>query len=209
MGHRSRLPLRHRSKTMQLPQGAPRAQHVLPGLSVAASAAHGGFQSFSPRIRPTLGALVSGNKPKMPDNECFKTHVEGGVTVVRLIDPSLSDTLMAEEFENGLIKYLDKEQPPKVVVDFEGVSHCPTAVIDGLLRVRRHLLEWCGELRLCSMSRMIREAYRLLNLDGNVQDPRFERRCLGGRSMRVTAAPVQDLHVAGKRVWDGFSLARL
>lgn len=100
--------------------------------------------------------------------EHFKVQQEGDVTIVQLLDPRLFDTLMVSELQDELVEYLDNERPMKVVVDFDSVTHCSTAVINGLLRAKKHLLQWGGQLKLCSMEDTIREAYRLLNLDGTV-----------------------------------------
>jgi anti-anti-sigma regulatory factor len=104
----------------------------------------------------------------MPQFEHFKTRQEGGVAVLQLLDPRLFDTLMVSELQDELVAYLEKEKPAKVLVDFDSVTHCSTAVINGLLRAKKRLMEWGGELKFCNMDDTIREAYRLLNLDGTV-----------------------------------------
>jgi anti-anti-sigma regulatory factor len=104
----------------------------------------------------------------MAEFEHFKAHQEDGVTVVHLLDPRLFDTLMVSELQDELLEYLDHTRPASVLVDFDSVSHCSTAVINGLLRAKKRLMEWGGQLKFCNMDDTIREAYRLLNLDGTV-----------------------------------------
>jgi anti-anti-sigma regulatory factor len=48
------------------------------------------------------------------------------------------------------------------------VAHCSTSVINGLLRAKKKLLAGGGRIKLCQLHPLIREAYRLLNLDGTV-----------------------------------------
>ena len=98
----------------------------------------------------------------------FKVVNEKGVTVVHLVEPRLFDTLIVRELEDELLDMLDKQKPQKLLVDFDGVTHCSTAVINSLLRAKKRLLASDGQIGLCSMCDTIRDAYRLLNLDGTV-----------------------------------------
>ena len=58
---------------------------------------------------------------------------------------------------------IETELPKELVVSFKGVLCCSTAVINGLLRAKKQLLVSDGSLRLCGMSDVIREAYRMLH----------------------------------------------
>lgn len=98
----------------------------------------------------------------------FSTETLDGFLVLQLINPKLYDTLVISELEDELLELLDREQPDRVIVDFTAVTHCSTAVINGLLRAKKRLLSHGGRLRLCGMRPAIRDAYRILNLDGTV-----------------------------------------
>lgn len=98
----------------------------------------------------------------------FKVYDEQGITVLHLVDPQLFDTLMVNELEDELLEFIDANQPKKVLVDFEGVTHCSTAVINGLIRAKKRLMGYQAQLGLCGMAEQIRKAYKLLNLDGTV-----------------------------------------
>ena len=104
----------------------------------------------------------------MSDEKHFRMERQEGVTVLQLLDLRLLDTLVVSEFQEELIRHLNEQKPKRVVVDFAAVSHCSTAVINGLLRAKKRLMEWGGDLRLCHMQPAVREAYQLLNLDGTV-----------------------------------------
>ncbi len=90
------------------------------------------------------------------------------VLIIELIDPKLFDTEIVTQLQDELLRLVDTDKPHKLVVDFARVVHCSTAVINGLLRVRRRMLRQDGCLQLCGMSNTIRDAYRMLNLDGTV-----------------------------------------
>ncbi|MDA1049972.1 MAG: STAS domain-containing protein [Planctomycetota bacterium] len=91
-----------------------------------------------------------------------------GVLVVELIDPKLFDTATVTQLQDELLLLVDTERPSKMIVDFGRVVHCSTAVINGLLRAKKRILANGGQLKLCGMSSGIRDAYKMLNLDGTV-----------------------------------------
>ena len=98
----------------------------------------------------------------------FDVHPQKDVLVIQLVDPRLFDAMVVNELQEDLLAIIEKEKPRKVLVSFAGVSHCSTAVINGLLRAKKRLMANGGQIKLCQMHPIIREAYRLLNLDGTV-----------------------------------------
>lgn len=106
----------------------------------------------------------------MTNHKHCSVLLEGDVTVVQILAPKLTDSLAVTEFQDELLEMLERDCPTKVVVSFKGVESSSTAVINGLLRAKKLLLRNDGRLRLCGMNRVIRDAYRLLNLDGTVFD---------------------------------------
>jgi len=104
----------------------------------------------------------------MADFQHFSVQLVDGVTVVQVLSPKLSDSLAVNEFQDELLELIDSAQPTRVIVSFKGVLHCSTAVINSLLRTKKRLLANDGRLRLCGLSEVIRDAYRMLHLDGTV-----------------------------------------
>jgi anti-anti-sigma regulatory factor len=92
----------------------------------------------------------------------------GDVLVVELIDPKLFDTTTVTQLQDELLLLVETERPFKAIVDFSRVVHCSTAVINGLLRAKKRVTAHGGQLKLCGMTAGIRDAYRMLNLDGTV-----------------------------------------
>lgn len=90
------------------------------------------------------------------------------VLVIELLDPKLFDTTIVTQLQDELVRLVDTEQPQKTIVDFGRVVHCSTAVINGLLRTKKRVVARGGQLRLSSMTEGIRDAYKMLNLDGTV-----------------------------------------
>jgi anti-anti-sigma regulatory factor len=102
----------------------------------------------------------------MTNYERFEIQTQKDVTIVHLADPKLFETVMVSELEDELLALIEERRPKKVLVNFARVTHCSTAVINGLLRAKKRLVGEGGDLKLCGMKDTIREAYRILNLDG-------------------------------------------
>jgi anti-anti-sigma factor len=90
------------------------------------------------------------------------------VLVVQLVDELLFDPLFVNELQDELLALLEKHRPTKLLVNFKQVSQCSTSVINALLSAKKRLRLAGGDVKLCSMHPVIREAYQLLNLDGTV-----------------------------------------
>ena len=102
------------------------------------------------------------------DYKHLVVRIEQNVLVIQLIDPKLFDTTTVTELQDELLRVVENEQPQNAIVDFSLVVHCSTAVINGLLRAKRRLQAGGGRLVLCGMTEGIRDAYKMLNLDGTV-----------------------------------------
>jgi anti-anti-sigma regulatory factor len=98
----------------------------------------------------------------------FRVEPKGYVTVLELLNPCLADTLVVTELQDELLDFIESQNPTHLLIDFRNVAQCSTAVINGLLRSKKRLLVDGGQLKLCGMSPLIREAYQMLNLDGTV-----------------------------------------
>lgn len=104
----------------------------------------------------------------MAKHKHFEIQWAGDVCVVHLSDPKLFDTLIVTELQDELMSLIETEKPSKMVVNFSTVTHCSTAVINSLLRAKKRLISEAGKLKLSGMRETVREAYKMLNLDGTV-----------------------------------------
>lgn len=98
----------------------------------------------------------------------FDVERRPDTAVLRVKDARLFDTLTVNELEDDLLNFLEDEMPRHLVISFAPVINGSTAVINGLLRVKKRLVPAGGSLWLCDMAPVIRDAYQLLNLDGTV-----------------------------------------
>lgn len=56
-------------------------------------------------------------------------------------------------------------KPPCVVVSFARLTRCPSALIGGLIGLKRQLAERGSGLQLCEMNQQLREQFERLHLD--------------------------------------------
>ena len=105
----------------------------------------------------------------MPNASRFTVEqADGEITVVTLTDQQLMDTMMVSGFQDALIEFVADRDPRRLVIDFRYVKQCSTAVMNGLLRVKKRLVLSQGKLRLCNMTPHVFKAFSMLNLVGSV-----------------------------------------
>ncbi len=106
----------------------------------------------------------------MGEYKHFDVEQRDHLTLLTLSDPRLSETLLISELHDELLEFVETRQPKDMVIDFGQVTFCSTAVINGILRTKKRLVARDGRLWLAAMRPPVREAFRLLNLDGTVFD---------------------------------------
>lgn len=100
----------------------------------------------------------------------FEVRQFDGVTELQLADTSLYEVRQYFELQRELLAFVEMYRPNKLVVNFEHIRYCSTALISGVLKSRRRLDAIGGELKFCGMSEPVRDAFIMLNLDGTVFD---------------------------------------
>lgn len=104
----------------------------------------------------------------MVENKRFAVEMDGDVTIVRLSDPKLHEMILITELHDELLQYIEQYRPRKLLVDFAIVTQCSSAVINSMLLARKRLMAYGAVIRLCSMHQQVREAFRVLRLDGTL-----------------------------------------
>jgi anti-anti-sigma factor len=104
----------------------------------------------------------------MSDYEHFRIRNVDDVLIIELVDPKLFDVSIVMAWQEELLRLVDRELPTRAIIDFSRVEHCSTSVINGLLSAKKRISRNGGVLKLCGMIETIRDAYRMLNLDGTV-----------------------------------------
>lgn len=104
----------------------------------------------------------------MADSKRFEVLPHGDVTEIRLVDPELTDLVIQNELSEQLLGVVTDQQPMKVVVNMAAVRICSSGAIESLLALRKTVKRYGGEVRLCEVRGVVRQALKVLNLDGTL-----------------------------------------
>ncbi len=104
----------------------------------------------------------------MERHKRFDVELDNDVTVVRLSDPRLQEMILITELHDELLEYIEQYRPRRLLIDFALVTQCSSAVINSILLTRKRLMNYGGVVRLCSMHNQVRQAFRVLKLDGTL-----------------------------------------
>ena len=88
-----------------------------------------------------------------------------GICIVSLVDSLLLDRSLISELCEDLLLLIDEYRPTKLLLCFDVVIRSCKEIITILLRVRKNLAEYGGEMALCEMCAEVREVFRILRLD--------------------------------------------
>ncbi|TWU45383.1 hypothetical protein Q31b_05550 [Novipirellula aureliae] len=98
----------------------------------------------------------------------FNVSVIENIPVIKLADSKFVDRLMIQETQDELIEYIQIGKPERLVISFEGVKSISSEFITTLLRCNEYVRSVEGDLILSCMSPVVRMAFQVTNLDGNV-----------------------------------------
>ena len=87
------------------------------------------------------------------------------ITVLRFTTTDLSGGAMLSELQDQLMNHVQANASSKYVVDFTGLSWCPSLLINALLRAKKAVKQGGGDLRLCCMSIDVLQAFQVMNLE--------------------------------------------
>ncbi len=102
----------------------------------------------------------------MSTNHLIETDQQNGVTLLWIANPSVLDRLLIHELGDQLIEYIDRHKPEKLLINFERVTFCSSEFIGGLIRARRRVLEYGGQMKLCSMNKNVHRVFHITHLEG-------------------------------------------
>ena len=88
-----------------------------------------------------------------------------GETAVMVPHLRFSDLREINDFQNEVLDYIDHYKPAKLVIDFASVARTSSWFIGTLLRMDRRVKSHGGQLRLCGMTKVVREVFHVTALD--------------------------------------------
>ncbi len=89
----------------------------------------------------------------------------GSVCIVTIVDSLLLDRSLISELCEEFLSLVDELRPTKLLLCFDAVSRFCTEIVTILLRVRKNLTAYGGEMALCDMCDDVREVFHILRLD--------------------------------------------
>lgn len=97
----------------------------------------------------------------------IQVETDGDISIITLTVSNLQEQLPSFELKKELIKFIERVQPEKVIINFEHVHRFSTEFIGTLLSTKKRHSE-TRQVNLCRMQPVHREIFSILKLDGTV-----------------------------------------
>ena len=101
----------------------------------------------------------------MPDASPIRSTREGDMTCVTFTEGRITDEVVIHQIGQEVLKLVDADVHPKMLLDFTGVEHLSSAALGVLISVHNRVKSRGGQLRLCAISKSIFEVFRITRLD--------------------------------------------
>lgn len=101
----------------------------------------------------------------MSDYKFFTVDQYDKVTVLTWAESAAARDSHNGELRVELQAFVSTAKPTCVVVCFARLTQCPSALIGGLVGLKRQLTERASGLQLCDMNQQLREQFERLHLD--------------------------------------------
>lgn len=88
-----------------------------------------------------------------------------GVAVVRFNSSSISDVEEVATVSNQIRKFVDQDQPSRLIFDFEGVKFFSSQVLGLLLDIRAKLQAFSGKVVISAINPQLHRVFKITNLD--------------------------------------------
>ena len=90
---------------------------------------------------------------------------EGTVAVVAFKSTSISDVDKIAISSKQIKDFIDTNQPPRLVFDFQGVKFFSSQVLGLLLEIRNKLQTYEGEVVISAINPQLHRVFKITNLD--------------------------------------------
>lgn len=98
-------------------------------------------------------------------NQVVDFSEEGRLSIGTVRTSSVLSAINVAEFGNEVVAYIESRPGINLILNFEHVDYLSSAVLTELLRINKAIEEAKGQLRLCSVSKVIMEVFQITNLD--------------------------------------------
>jgi len=100
--------------------------------------------------------------------ESSRLIVERGdeeIVQVRFLDRNILEEAVIQDIGDELTDLVNRNDAPKLLLDFDGVEHLSSAALGTLIKVNNHLRSKEGQLRLCRINPQIYEVFAITKLN--------------------------------------------
>ena len=101
----------------------------------------------------------------MAELDAIATSYEGDVAVVSFTHASIGASAGLEQMSDSLRKFISRENPSKVVVDFSGVKFFSSQTLGLLLEIWRKLEKEDGKMAISGINPQLYRVFKITNLD--------------------------------------------
>jgi anti-sigma B factor antagonist len=101
----------------------------------------------------------------MAEEVGFEITEEANTAVVAFQSASMSDVDGIAHASDKIKEFIDKNQPQRLLFDFEGVKFFSSQVLGLLLDIRARLLEHNGKVIISGINPQLYRVFRITNLD--------------------------------------------
>lgn len=90
---------------------------------------------------------------------------EGNVAIASFSSTCISDVEELRQASSHLRKYVETQQPQRMIFDFDGVKFFSSQVLGLLLEARAYLRPHNGEVAIASLSPQLQRVFKITNLE--------------------------------------------
>lgn len=101
----------------------------------------------------------------MADASPIRSSQDGALTRVEFTERSIIDEVVIQQIGQQIVKLVEAQASPKLLLDFSGVQHLSSAALGVLISVHNRVKSRSGQLRLCAIAKPIFEVFRITKLD--------------------------------------------
>jgi len=95
----------------------------------------------------------------------LEINIEAGTAVVAFKSPSINDVDGITNASNRIKEFIDKNQPSRLIFDFEGVKFFSSQVLGLLLDIRAKMETYKGEVVISEINPQLHRVFKITNLD--------------------------------------------
>jgi len=113
----------------------------------------------------TVLILLVGDRRPMDDKKMIEFVSRGDVTVVSFNEASIYDVSDVDQVNEELRRFVTRDKPKKMIVDFSGVKFISSQMLGLLVDLWRKMKEYGGIVLISGIVPQLNRVFRITNLD--------------------------------------------